>query len=524
MTCWQRLAILVLCCSAFLDAYADTHGGDTVVDLGARRELFVDYLLIDELRGTSLKLQTPRPAGTAIRYGLPWEGEYCFYSTVLHDGDVYRLYYRGNRGDPTPATCYAESRDGIHWTKPELGIVDFNGSKRNNIVVPTASTFCPFIDRRPGVPSSERYKANAVRGGPRALEGYVSPDGIHWKLVREEPLVPAAFYNSFDSQNVMFWSEVEQQYILYARHMDEGRRATARATSKDFLNWTKQTPMVYSDTGTTLPSAHLYTNQTTPYFRAPHIYISLPGRIFFGDVRHIQRDDDIAEASRRVLTEEELAFFKEHRNPGGGGPTDCSDGVLLTSRAGTMRYDFTFKESFIRPGVGYSHWHSRTNYPANGVVQTGPAEMSIYVHRNYAQKTGYLERLTLRLDGFVALNAPFAGGEMLTRPLTFSGKELEMNYSTSAAGFIRVEIQTPDGEPIPGYTLAECPRIIGDQISRVVAWGNIPEPKKITDAGGRARLVVEPWKGKSDLSSLAGKSVRLRFVMKDADLFSLKFR
>ena len=113
---------------------------------------------------------------------------------------------------------------------------------------------------------------------------------------------------------------------------------------------------------------------------------------------------------------------------------------------------------------------------------------------------------------------------MLTRPLTFSGKELEMNYSTSAAGFIRVEIQTPDGEPIPGYTLAECPRIIGDQISRVVAWGNIPEPKKITDAGGRARLVVEPWKGKSDLSSLAGKSVRLRFVMKDADLFSLKFR
>ena len=88
MTCWQRLAILVLCCSAFLDAYADTHGGDTVVDLGARRELFVDYLLIDELRGTSLKLQTPRPAGTAIRYDLPWEGEYCFYSTVLHDGDV----------------------------------------------------------------------------------------------------------------------------------------------------------------------------------------------------------------------------------------------------------------------------------------------------------------------------------------------------------------------------------------------------------------------------------------------------
>ena len=82
----------------------------------------------------------------------------------------------------------------------------------------------------------------------------------------------------------MFWSEVEGCYVLYARHMvsDARIRSTARGTSTDFLNWTEQTPMAFSDTDSNHPpSQHLYTNQTHPYFRAPHIYISLPGRIHF---------------------------------------------------------------------------------------------------------------------------------------------------------------------------------------------------------------------------------------------------
>ena len=120
-----------------------------------------------------------------------------------------------------------------------------------------------------------------------------------------------------------------------------------------------------------------------------------------------------------------------------GGAGDVSDGVLLTTRAGSTRYDFTFKESFVRPGLGSENWTSRSNYPALGVVQTGPAEMSFYVQRHYGHEMAHLQRMTLRLDGFASLHAPYAGGQMVTTPLTFAGRYLELNYATSARKMAR---------------------------------------------------------------------------------------
>ena len=453
------------------------------VDIGSRRELFVDHYLIDELSGVHLRLQEPRHGGVAVRFDRPWEQRFAFYTTVLKDGDVYRMYYRGQMS-PYRYTCYAESPDGIHWTKPDLGLVEVDGSTENNVILLNGLQFCPFIDTRPGVSAGERYKANLRdQLGPRSLIGYVSADGAHWQQIRPEPIVPFSLPNNFDSQNTMFFSEAEGRYVLYARHMVGGRRATARATSKDFMNWSVQTPMTYSDTGTTAPSQHLYTNQTQAYFRAPHIYISLPGRF---------------QSGRRVLTDAQAARIGVDASGGGAG--DCSDGVLLTTRAGTTRYDFTFRESFVRPGIGHGNWTSRTNYPALGVVQTGPHEMSLYVQRSYGQKTAYLERMTLRLDGFASVHAPYEGGRMLTKPLVFSGTRLEINYATSAASGIRVAIQDASGGPIPGFTLDECVEIIGDEIKRVVRW-----------------------RGGSDLSKLAGRPIRLELAMKDADLCSIRF-
>ena len=454
------------------------------LDIGSRRELFIDEYLIDQLEGARLQLQKPQSGGVALRYDSPTEGRFCFYTTVIQDGDLFRMYYRGHPWGPEwlkSVTCYAESEDGAHWTRPELGIVEVEGSKENNVILPAGRQFCPFIDGRPGVPAAERYKANME--GADGLVGYVSADGIHWKLVREEALVPRSLPNHFDSQNVMFWSEAEECYCLYARHMKQ-RRSVARCTSRDFRNWSPPVMMAYSDTGAEIPSQHLYTNQTHPYFRAPHIYVALPGRF---------------QAGRRVLTDAQAAEIDAHAE--GGGVDDISDGVLMTSRSGTTHYDFTFRESFVRPGIGIRNWTSRNNYPALGVVQTGPNEMSMYVQRDYGQETAYLERLTLRLDGFASVSAPYDGGEMVTRLLQFLGRELEINYSTSAAGGLRIEVQDAEGKPIPGFTLDDCPEIIGDEIERVVSW-----------------------RGGSDLSDLAGRAVRLRFVMKDADLFAIRFR
>jgi hypothetical protein len=126
--------------------------------------------------------------------------------------------------------------------------------------------------------------------------------------------------------------------------------------------------------------------------------------------------------------------------------------------------------------------------------------MSFYVQRNYAQKSAYLERMVLRLDGFASASAPYDGGELLTKPFTFAGKALEINFATSAAGGIKVEIQDAGGKPVIGFFLDDCPEIIGDEISRIVSW----------DKG-------------ADLSALIGKPVRLRFWMHDADLFSFRF-
>ena len=472
-------------------------GAINMNNIGSRRELFLDNHLIDTLDGASLKLQVPRPGGTALIYGegknAHLEGHMANYTTVLEDAGTYRMYYRTNTYERTDRgfeslTSYVESSDGINWSRPGLGLVEVDGSSENNIILKSGWQFCPFVDKRPGVPSSERYKGNARHQD--GLKGYVSPDGIHWKEVSEEVVVPNSLKNHFDAQNSMFWSEFEEQYVLYARHMeapaDVARRATAKATSLDFVKWSEPTKMTYSDTGSEIPSEHLYTNQTTPYWRAPHIYISMPGRIFF---------------DRRKLSPDEQEYGDRELDPGIGKPQDCSDGVLLTSRAGTTEYDFTFLESFVRPGIGQNNWTSRNNYPALGVVPAGATEMAFYVQRDSGQKNAYLERMLLRLDGFSSLHGPYVGGEATTKVISFDGDELRVNYATSAAGRIKMEIQDEKGNPVKGYELDRFDELIGDEIDRRVSWGGV-----------------------SSVSSLSGKNVRLRFVLSDADLFSYKFQ
>jgi hypothetical protein len=461
------------------------------VDL-SRLELFVDHHLIERLEGAELRLQQPRPAGAALAFDRAWEGAFCGYVTVFHDpaNKMFRMYYRGlpeagRDGSPTETTCYAESRDGIHWSKPELDIYEVADNRANNVVLkdqtPASHNFSPFVDTRPSVPADERYKA---LGGTSesGLIAFVSGDGLHWRRLQTEPVFRDEGW-VFDSQNVPFWSPAEAKYVLYYRRSPEGVRSVARATSEDFVHWSAPAQMTFGD----VPAEHLYTNQTHPYFRAPHIYVGIAARFMPG---------------RKVLTEEQARAI--HVDPRYFG--DISDAVLLTTRGGD-RFDRTFMEAFVRPGIGWENWTSRTNYPALGVVQTAPAEMSFYVQRNYGQPTARLDRYALRLDGFASAHAGYGGGELVTRPVVWpkatdgKSRELFLNYSTSAAGGVRVEIQGADGTVVPGYALDDCQELIGDEIERVVTW-----------------------KGGSDLAALAERPVRLRFVLKDADIYSLQAR
>lgn len=462
-----------------------------VLDLDTHLELFVDDYLIDEMHNTELKLHHPRREGPALFFDKSWEGGLSGYVTVIKDDDTFRLYYRGlpvsqNGDESQQVTCYAESRDGFEWNKPELGIYEINGTSDNNVILADAGrvthNFSPFLDTKPDSLPSQRYKA--VGGSEKSgLIAYTSEDGIHWSKLRDEPIITEG---KFDSQNIIFWSEHEELYVCYFRTWTKtgysGFRSVSRVTSPDFLHWSKPVEMDFGGN----PREHIYTNQTTPFFRAPHIYIATAAR-FMPD--------------KQALTDAQIEELKlndpvNYRKI----TTGCSDAVLMTSRGGN-RYTRTFMEAFIRPGANPHDWTARANYPALNVVPMNEETMLLYVQRHYGQPDAYLEALTLRTDGFVSLNAGYDQGGMITKALRFSGSNLILNYETSAAGSIAVELLDADKNPIPHFTLEDCDLIAGNRIDRTVTWNK-----------------------HADLSALLEKTVHLRFVLSDADLYSIQFQ
>jgi len=458
------------------------------IDIQDRRELFVDEHLIDSIDGAELFLHEPRDEGIVLEFNQPWEGLFCGYATIIHDSDKYRLYYRGvpvagSDGNTNEVTCYAESDDGIQWSRPNLDQFDVRGSTENNVILanaaPVTHNFSPFLDTNPEADPKHRFKA--IGGTSKTgLIAYVSEDGIHWEKLRDEAIIMDKGW-VFDSQNVAFWSAHEQCYVAYYRRSSQGVRAIARVTSKDFVNWEPAVQMTYSNTSSGTPSQQLYTNQTHPYFRAPHIYLATAARFMPG---------------RKVITPEqaeEIGVHPKYFN-------DTADAILMTSRGGES-YDCTFDQGWLRPGIGLGNWVSRTNYPVLNVVQTGPEEMSLYVNQDYGQPSSNIHRYSLRLDGFASLRARGEVGTAVSKPITFSGEQLTINFATSAAGSVRVEIQDEDGSPIPGYEMKNAEEIIGNSVERVVTW---------KDKG-------------SNLSQLAGKPVRLKWMVDDADLFSFQF-
>ena len=446
------------------------------LQIGSRLELFVDDYLIDTIEGLTLQLHSPQPAGRALAFDQPWEGNTSAYATVIKDGARYRMYYRGSADPkyirrsalkpgeaalpPHPEfTCYAESPDGIHWTKPLLGLVEFNGSKANNILWtgPEAHDFAPFLDANPATTPAARYKAFGRR--EKGLIAFQSADGLNWTKIQETPVITDG---AFDSLNVGFWDTTRNHYVAVYRDFRDGVRTFKFAASQDFLHWT---PGQWADFGGA-PVEQLYTNAATPYFRAPHIYLAFPKRFFPDRTR-----------------------FEDTPSPG------ISEAVFMTSRDG-LHWDRRFMEAFIRPGRDERNWVHRNNMVAAGVVPTAADEISLYVSRHYTYPSAHMERMVLRTDGFVSLHAGFQGGELLTKPMLVKGDKLVLNYATSAAGSIRFEIQSASGQPLPGLALRDSPVLWGDAVDAVVPLA----------------------------TPLAGVPIRLRFVMKDADLYSLRFR
>jgi hypothetical protein len=450
--------------------------GGAPIELGTRLELWVDHHLIEEMRDVELRLhppvKAPRPKSPLPEHHM---------MTVIKDGGLYRAWYRGkdpsyvgvtHHGNAGETVHYAESRDGHEWEFPHLRLHEIGGSRENNVILvnfaPYAATFMPFLDTRLGVDPAERYKAVAGYPGPGNKVGLDEPGrGLF----------------GFVSPDGIHWRKVGEaiRYRPEWRHAFDSPNVAFWSEDEQlyvcyFRTWTRPENLRSVSRATSpdfvtwsdpvelhpnLPGEHLYTTMTHPYDRAPYLYLALPTRFVPG---------------------RGSAPGYERRD------VNATDIMFMTKRAGAEGYDRTFRQAFIRPGLDPKQWENRANYVAQNVVPTGPHELSIY-HRSG-------DRYVLRTDGFASLQAGAGPGTLLTKPITYAGAHLQLNLATSAVGSVWVEVLTEAGE-----VLATSEAQFGDAIGRTVTW-----------------------RDRADVAEFAGRPVRLRFTLEEADLYSFRFR
>ncbi|OGV83602.1 MAG: hypothetical protein A3K19_07815 [Lentisphaerae bacterium RIFOXYB12_FULL_65_16] len=469
------------------------------INIGNRRELFWDEYLIDTQKTTAqLRLHQPQAREVVIDHNLPWEGDGCDFYCILKDAGLYRLYYLGwemmnpetTRLLPRPVVvCYAESQDGRTWTKPDLGICEFEGSTANNIILDknTAAfdNFSVFKDTNPDCPRSELYKGVGL-GGKDYLWCFTSEDGIHFRKSW-----PMTNHGKFDTLNIAFWDKHTNQYICYIRNfhsvpgndLNAGIRDVRWMVSRDFKGWT--IPVLLDFGGA--DDYPLYTNVVQPYYRADHMYVGFPSR-YVEKKQWTSNFDQLAGAAERKTR------MKLHPRYG-LAITDC---VFMSSRDGKTwkRWD----EAFMTPGLEHErNWVYGDCYPALGMIETAndltgaPNELSMYTFDNHWSRTpAKLRRHTIRVDGFVSYHATYKPCTVATKPFIFEGRSLSINFATSAIGYLKIRLV---GE---GLALDSC-ELFGDSLDRRVVF----------EAG--------------DVAALSGKPVTMEITMSDADICSFKF-
>lgn len=470
-----RLATLICCFAACESAVAVEP-----INIGNRRELFVDDFLIERLSGADPVLQIPEPKDVVFKADATWEGNTSAYFSIFADGDGFRMYYRGSGYDVDTEetlhpefTCLALSKDGIHWTRPELNLFEFNGSKANNIVwFGTSAThnLVVFKDGNPAALTDARYKAIGGHGKPRAYE---SGDGIHWKMVADRALVSNG---TFDSQNTAFWDATRNGYRMYWRTNPNSVRSIRTAVSSDFKKFTDEADLIYPgkpdpDSLPYLDRVQLYTNAVQPYARAPHLLIGFP-------TQYIQKSKDTP------------AKFNQ------------TQPLFMSSRDGVefRRWD----QPVIPTSAPENRDGNRGNYMTWGMLQLPDheRELSVYATEgNRKHGPTRLRRFTYRVDGFVGLVAGPTGGELLTKPLMAAGRRLTVNYRADHDGKLRVELQDTEGRPFEGFSLDDCEPLTGDEVDATVRWKG----------------------GAMALPNMARRPFRIRFVFEKATLFSMQF-
>ena len=158
------------------------------------------------------------------------------------------------------------------------------------------------------------------------------------------------------------------------------------------------------------------------------------------------------------------------------------------------RFDSKFVWAMPNPvRMGDELWiyYVGSNRDHDGYVDTTAAEGK--------HLTG-ISRAVLRLDGFVSADTDYAGGEITTPLIKFSGKRLELNVDTSGGGSVTVELLDENDKPIPGFSKDDATPVNGNSVRMPVHWGD-----------------------RTDVNNLARIPIRIRFHMCDCKLYAFQF-
>lgn len=455
------------------------------IQVGRRRQLFLDDFWFDRQQGIELVPHRPVPREVALASDRPWEtGSGVHQSSVLQDGSLFRMWYRSDEGPPDARSnrarvCYAESPDGIHWEKPSLGLVEREGSRRNNLLFPEEND--PFdvdVIRDPNASPGEAYKmiARSRGGGSDQIVGFVSEDGLRWRKLPRPLIVDPPH----DTHNILVWDDERLKYVIYLSGKDTSmqprsyamwRRCIRRSESQDFRDWSKPELVLTADDQDP-DGIHFYNIAAEKYQRAARAYLMFP-----------------------------MVYYPGRIYP--GAPHNGVSDIQFASSRDGIRWDRRFRRPLISQGLDERNWVDRNLIMGRGILETGSTELSTYYSERYRAGRGLsrLRRCTFRKDGFVSVRGPYAGwGEFTTKPIRFRGNRLELNYTTSGGGTVQVELQDSSGKPIPGFNLNECPPIFGDRVAATV-----------------------PWRPGANTGSLSGKPIRMRLRLRDADVFAFRF-
>jgi hypothetical protein len=487
------------------------------INVGERRQVFIDGRFVATSKNVELLVHPPRKTGErTLVADRPWEGKGMdVYSCVMKTGDTYHLWYPADAG-----LCYARSPDGIRWEKPNLGLAEYEGSRANNIVIglgaggidKCGSEGMVFYD--PTAQEDQRFRY-AVRISDELKDTVVfsSPDGIHWRLTHKKVLTfthPTGRQH-LDSQNVIFWDDRINKYVAYMRfnqHQPGFRgRSVTRSESSHLGGFAEvQDAQIVLQPDSLDPSLggrpcmDYYTSGAIKYPWAQDAYYMFPQTYF----NYIPG---------------QLPEFRE-QNPVNAGPLDTQ---FAASRNGITwnRFD---RRPFVRLGMK-GEFDSKNARVFYGLVPSvdGREMYQYYLGGDHLhgwgrdeknnrlltqaglqpeQDTNIISRLVSRRDGFVSVRAAYSGGEFTTTPLVFDGNKLVLNIDTSAAGIAQVGILDEAGRPIEGFSAKQCDLIhTCNEIDRIVSWQR-----------------------NNDVSQLAGKVVRLQFIMRDCDLYAFQFR